>query len=125
MRLYQALRQRARRLKTDAHILYFAIRDARTPWYVKICAGLIVAYALSPIDLIPDFIPILGYLDELLLLPLGISLVIKLVPDTVLIDCKAKVAAADGDKPGSIAGAAVIILIWLIVVLFVLDLLIG
>lgn len=122
MRLCHALRQRARRLKTDTHILYFAIRDTRTHWYVKICAALIVAYALSPIDLIPDFIPILGYLDELLLLPLGISLVIKLVPDTVLIDCRAKVAAANGDKPRSIAGATVVVLVWLIVVLFVLDL---
>jgi uncharacterized membrane protein YkvA (DUF1232 family) len=82
------LRDWARALKRETLSLYYATRDPRTSWYAKLLAGLIVAYALSPIDLIPDFIPVLGYLDEVILLPLGIWLVLRLIPDAVLSDAR-------------------------------------
>jgi len=82
------LRLLARRLKNEITTLYLAARDPRTPWYAKAIIACVVAYALSPIDLIPDFIPVLGYLDDLLLLPLGIYLALKLIPAEVLIDAR-------------------------------------
>jgi uncharacterized membrane protein YkvA (DUF1232 family) len=78
----------ARRLKTQLYALYLAYRDPRVPWYAKIFAGLVLAYALSPLDLIPDFIPILGYLDDVVLLPLGIALAVRMVPKQVLEECR-------------------------------------
>lgn len=91
MKLPDRLRDRARRLKREVHALTFACRDPRTPWYAKASAAVVVGYALSPIDLVPDFIPILGYLDDIILLPLGVALVLKLVPPEVMAD--AQVAA--------------------------------
>jgi uncharacterized membrane protein YkvA (DUF1232 family) len=82
------LRRHARALKTDTLTLYLAARDPRVPWYAKLLAAVIVAYALSPIDLIPDFIPILGYLDDLIIVPLGIALVLRMIPATILEDCR-------------------------------------
>lgn len=108
------LRQRARAIKRDTYTLYLACRDPRTPWYVKLFAGGIVAYALSPIDLIPDFIPVLGYVDDLVLLPLAIVLAVKLIPDSVLVECRAK-AQLHSERPTSRKAAAVIIAIWLAV----------
>jgi uncharacterized membrane protein YkvA (DUF1232 family) len=108
------LRQTARRLKRETYALYLAARDPRTPWYARLLAAFVVAYALSPIDLIPDFIPVLGYLDDLILVPLGLALVLRLVPDEVLADCRqqAETLLADG-KPTSRTAAVVIITIWL------------
>lgn len=83
MNLFTKIKQYAQHLKSEIYALYFAARDPRTPWYAKLIVASIVAYALSPIDLIPDFVPILGYLDDLILLPLGIALAIKLIPDYV------------------------------------------
>ncbi len=87
---FVAWRKAAHKLKRQSVALYFAWRDPRTPWYAKGLAALVAAYALSPIDLIPDFIPVLGYLDDLILLPLGIALVLRLIPPAVLADCQAK-----------------------------------
>src|SRR6478736_4911987 len=84
------LRQWARALKRDVHAVYLAARDPRTPWYVKALALAVAAYALSPIDLIPDFIPVLGYVDDLLIVPLGLMLVIRLLPPEVLAASRAK-----------------------------------
>ena len=106
------LRQRARDIKRDTYTLYLACKDPRTPWYVKTFAGGIVAYAVSPIDLIPDFIPVLGYLDDLILVPLGIALAVKMIPEPVLVDCRAMALAA-AEKPTSRTAAAVIIAIWI------------
>jgi uncharacterized membrane protein YkvA (DUF1232 family) len=108
------LRQRARAIKRDTLALYLAARHPDTPWYAKALAVLIVGYALSPIDLIPDFIPVLGYLDDVILLPAGIFLCIRLIPAHVLDDCRAEAAArfAEG-KPTSRIAAVVIVLIWL------------
>jgi len=109
-----ALRQRARAIKRDTLALYLAARHPDTPWYAKALAVLIVGYALSPIDLIPDFIPVLGYLDDIILLPAGIFLCIRLIPAHVLDECRAAAAArfAEG-KPTSRTAAVVIVFIWL------------
>ncbi|MGH2378377.1 MAG: YkvA family protein [Candidatus Limnocylindria bacterium] len=99
-------------IKRDTYTLHLACRDPRTPWYVKLLAGGIVAYALSPIDLIPDFIPVLGYLDDLILLPLGIVLAVKLIPEAVLVECRAR-AQLHSERPTSRTAAAVIVAVWL------------
>ena len=105
------LAQWARALKRESLALYYATRDARTPWYAKLLAGAIVAYALSPIDLIPDFIPVLGLLDELLLLPAAIWLALRLVPAPVLEESRRRAEAAL-ERPTSRAAAVVIVLVW-------------
>ncbi|RZU38559.1 uncharacterized membrane protein YkvA (DUF1232 family) [Fluviicoccus keumensis] len=107
------LQEAARRIKRDALTVYFAARDPRTPLPVRLLALMIAAYAFSPIDLIPDFIPVLGYLDDLILLPLGILLVIRLTPEVVIADSRAKAQLA-ADRPVSPAAAVVIVLIWLL-----------
>lgn len=105
----------ARRIKTDTYALYLAARDPRTPWYARIVAGLVVAYALSPVDLIPDFVPLLGYVDDLLLVPLGILPAIRLIPDPVLLDSRARSREAfRAGKPTSRVGLAIVIAIWLL-----------
>lgn len=108
------LKDRACRLKAEIYTLYFVVRDPRTPWFAKLLAGAVVAYALSPIDLIPDFIPVLGYLDDLLLLPLGIWLAIRLVPAEVMHDCRRRAEAGMGDV-GAVnrTAAVVIVIVWL------------
>ena len=90
MALLTELKQRARHLKAETFALYLAARDPRTPWYAKLLVAGIVAYAVSPVDLIPDFVPVLGYLDDLILIPVGIALAIRLVPDSVLADCRGR-----------------------------------
>ena len=109
-----ALRRGARAIKRDTLALYLAARHPETPWYAKALAVVIVGYALSPIDLIPDFIPVLGYLDDVILLPIAIVLCIRLIPAHMLADCRteADVRFADG-KPASRPAAVVIVLIWL------------
>lgn len=103
----------ARRIKRDVVAVYFAARDPDTPLAVRVLALAIAAYALSPIDLIPDFIPVLGYLDDLLIVPLGLWIVIRLLPAHVLASSRQKAAAAL-DRPRSKMAAIVIICIWLL-----------
>ena len=112
------LRRNARRLKADTYALYLACRDRRTPWYAKLLASAVVAYAFSPLDLIPDFIPVFGYLDDLILVPLGIALAVKLVPVPVLAECRER-AQVITDRPTSRVAAAVIVAVWLGVALMV------
>ena len=109
------LKQRARQLKADTYALYLACRDPRVPWYAKVIVACVVAYALSPIDLIPDFVPILGYLDDLILIPAGISVALRLIPSEVIQACreKARVELERHGKPKSWLAAGCIILIWL------------
>ncbi|HVK51438.1 YkvA family protein [Pseudoxanthomonas sp. CF125] len=109
------LREWARELKRQTLVVYFAARDPRTPWLARLLALGIAAYALSPIDLIPDFIPVLGYLDDLVIVPLGLMLVLRLVPTDVLASSQAKAEGAV-DKPTSPAMAAVIVAIWVIAI---------
>ena len=99
-------------IKRDAHALYLASRDPRVPWYVKALAVAVAAYAASPIDLIPDFIPVIGYLDDLIIVPLGIALVIKLIPFEIMAEHRALATAAQ-NRPVSKTAAAIIIAIWL------------
>jgi uncharacterized membrane protein YkvA (DUF1232 family) len=108
-------RQRARELKTETYALYLAYRDPRTPWYGRLYAALVVGYAFSPIDLIPDFVPILGYLDDLILVPLGIAVALRMIPPPVLLESrqKAKTVMAEG-RPFSRTAALAILLTWLL-----------
>jgi uncharacterized membrane protein YkvA (DUF1232 family) len=103
----------ARSIKRDVHAVYLASRDPRTPWCAKALAIGVVAYALSPIDLVPDFIPVLGQLDELIILPLGLWLVVRLIPPDVMNEHRAAAIVA-GQMPRSMAGAVTIIAIWLL-----------
>src|SRR4030081_4054756 len=112
MALVQTLKTRARELKRETYVLSLAVPDPRPPWYAKAVAGAVVAYALSPIDLIPAFIPVIGYLDDLIVVPLGIALALNLVPATVMADCRAQALAVDR-LPMSRAGAAALIALWL------------
>jgi uncharacterized membrane protein YkvA (DUF1232 family) len=105
----------AKRLKGETYALYLAYRDARTPWYAKVFAVLVVAYAFSPIDLIPDPIPILGYLDDLLLVPLGIALALRMIPPVVMSDCRAQARLAmERGQPTNWPAALAIVAIWLV-----------
>lgn len=114
--IIEKLRDRARSLKHDTYALYLAARDPRTPAFAKLLAMAVAAYALSPIDLIPDFIPVLGYLDDLLIVPLGITAAVKLVPSDVMQACRAQAAEEFGDGgPGSRTAAVVIVVIWVVV----------
>ena len=105
------LKDWARTIKRDVHALYFASRDPRVPWYAKALAVAVAGYALSPIDLIPDFIPVLGYLDDVVVLPLGILLVIRMIPPEIMAEHRA-LASATRERPVSRTAAAVIALIW-------------
>jgi uncharacterized membrane protein YkvA (DUF1232 family) len=104
-------REWARLMKRDVVALYLAASDLRVPWYAKTMAACVAGYALSPIDLIPDFIPVLGYLDDLLLVPLGIWLVVRMIPPEIMAEHRVTAAAATA-RPTSNAGAVVIIAIW-------------
>src|SRR6476660_7520631 len=106
------LRAQVRLLKRDTYALYLVCRDPRTPWYAKVLAGAVVAYALSPIDLIPDFIPIAGQLDDLVLVPLGIAVVLRLVPDDVMADCRLRAESAEMPD-GRWVAAAVVAVLWI------------
>ncbi|XJZ27769.1 YkvA family protein [Bacillota bacterium Lsc_1132] len=106
------LKTKAKKLKQDLFVLGEAYKHPATPLYVKILAIIIVAYAFSPIDLIPDFIPVLGYLDDLILLPLGIMLALKLIPKDVLADCRKKVENSEKEKKKNWVAGAIILLLW-------------
>ncbi|MET0486720.1 MAG: YkvA family protein [Candidatus Rokuibacteriota bacterium] len=104
--------RRARDLKREVYALYFACRDPRVPWYGKVFAAGIVGYAFSPIDLIPDFIPVLGYLDDLVLIPLGIMAIRAMIPHVVMAECRERAVRLES-KPRSWVAAVVIVVIWL------------
>lgn len=114
--MLDALKLRAKALRTETYSLYLAARDPRTPWTARGLILLVVAYALSPIDLVPDFIPVLGYLDDLIIVPAGIALALRLIPTEVMTDARDKVRL---EPPGSLgtAGAIVIALIWILAII--------
>ncbi len=113
--LLESWKTAARQLKIQVYALYLAYQDARTPWYARLVAVCVVAYAFSPIDLIPDFIPILGYLDDLVLLPLGIKLALMLIPPEIMESSRARAAEQLKDaKPVGYTAAAIIVLSWLL-----------
>lgn len=110
------LKRRAQQLKSELVALWFCARHPRTPLLAKALAAAVVAYAFSPIDLIPDFIPVLGFVDDVILLPIGIWIVLRLVPDDVMAECRAQAdtwLVRKRDRPRSYAGAAAIIALWL------------
>ena len=112
------VKQWARVVRRDVHALYLASRDPRVPWYAKALAIFIAGYALSPIDLIPDFIPIVGYLDDVILVPLGIVLVVRMIPAEVMAEHRALAAAAQ-ERPVSRSAAVVIVGVWIVSVVLV------
>lgn len=108
---------KAKKLKSEVRVLYLAYKDPRTPWYAKAFAVFIIGYALSPIDLIPDFIPVLGYVDDLIIVPAGIALLMKMIPKEVLEEYRAKVQSMPSTgKPKSWIGATIIVLVWLVAI---------
>jgi uncharacterized membrane protein YkvA (DUF1232 family) len=121
--IIKSWKTKSKRLKSEVYALYLASKDPRTPWYAKILAALIMSYALSPIDLIPDFIPIAGYVDDLILIPLGIALLIKIIPKDILEECRARAESYfSGRKPKSWVAAIIIILIWILAIYLILAL---
>ena len=114
--MFQNWKRRAGQLKQETYAMYLALRDPRVPWYARLVAACVVGYALSPIDLIPDFVPVLGYLDDLIIVPLGIALALKMIPADVMAECRARSQAvmAEG-KPVNWVAAGIIIAIWLMV----------
>src|SRR5215216_24937 len=110
-------KQRARRLSAQTYALYLAYRDPRTPWYAKAFAALIVGYVFSPIDPIPDFIPGVGLLDEMVVVPIGILIAAKMIPPDVFAECREKARGVEeGEKPVSRVAAVVVVTIWLVCV---------
>ena len=114
MKPVERLRRWAGRLKVETYALYLAYRDPRVPWHARLFVALVVGYAFSPIDLIPDPIPVLGYLDDLILVPLGIALAVRMVPADVLAECREK-ASEISAKPVNRTAAAVVVAVWLAV----------
>ena len=109
------LKARAQALKAEVDALALAYHDPRTPWYAKAFAALVVAYAFSPLDLIPDFVPVIGYLDDLILVPLGVALALRMIPSGVMVEARARTAAAQSNgKPRSWVGGVVVVAVWLL-----------
>jgi len=119
--MLEQLKSRARALKNEAFAVYLAARDPRTPWYAKALIFFVVAHTFSPIDLIPDFIPILGYLDDLIITPLGIALAVRLIPSEVLEQARATVATQGLREAGraGFVGAGIILLVWILAIIWV------
>lgn len=118
--MIDTLRTRAHLLRREAYALYIATRDPRVPWYAKAFLGVVLAHTFSPIDLIPDFIPVLGYLDDLIVTPLGIALALKMVPPGVMVEARreAEELVRQG-KPISRVGAVVVVVIWVVILVAV------
>jgi len=117
MKLMETWKQQAKRLKLEIYAIYLAYQDPRVPWYARLFAAGVVGYAFSPIDLIPDPIPVLGYLDDLVLIPLGIVLALKMIPPEVMAECreKAQLVMSQG-KPNNWVAAGIIIAVWILLV---------
>ena len=116
--MLEKLKSRARTLQADIQALVVAFQDPRTPWAARGMIALVVAYALSPIDLIPDFIPVLGYLDDLILVPVGIALAIRMIPPQVLADSREAAQHVGGSQRGlGWIGAGIIVFIWILAII--------
>ena len=113
--LVERWKQRVRQLKIEVYAIWLAYQDPRVPWYARVFAACVVGYAFSPIDLIPDLVPILGYLDDLVLIPVGVALALKMIPPPVLAECREKARAAMSQgQPVNRTAAAVIVALWLL-----------
>ena len=113
-----SLKQKAKSLKTEIYVLYLAYKDPRVPWYAKAFMLVVVAYFLSPIDLIPDFIPVLGYVDDLIIVPAGIFLALKMIPRDVMEECRGKARSEPIAGKAKWIATLVIISVWLLVLYF-------
>ena len=115
VRAIETWKRRVRQLKAETYALYLAYRDPRVPWYARLFGALVVGYAFCPIDLIPDFVPVLGYLDDLILVPVGIWLALKLIPPAVMTECRVEAheVMAQG-RPVNRTAAVVVVIIWLL-----------
>jgi uncharacterized membrane protein YkvA (DUF1232 family) len=120
--MFEKLRSRARALKNEAFAVYLAAKDPRTPWYAKALVFFVVAHTFSPIDLIPDFIPVLGYLDDIIITPLGLALAIRLIPAEVLVETREKVAGSGLDRSVGYIGAGIVIFMWMVILIGVVHL---
>jgi uncharacterized membrane protein YkvA (DUF1232 family) len=111
----EAWKRRARQLSAQTYALYLAYRHPRTPWYAKVFAALVVGYVFSPIDPIPDFLPGVGLLDEMVVVPIGVLIAAKMIPQEVLEECRERAReVAEGEKPVSRVAAVVVVAIWLV-----------
>jgi uncharacterized membrane protein YkvA (DUF1232 family) len=114
-RLVESWKQRAASLKVELHAIYLAYKHPGVPWHARLFAGVVIAYALSPIDLIPDPIPVLGYLDDLVLIPLGLALAIKMIPKEVMAECRERAQEAGAQwRPMSWTGAVIVVALWIL-----------
>ncbi|MBU8917766.1 YkvA family protein [Neobacillus sp. 114] len=120
--MFNQIKTWAKGLKKNIYVLYLAYKDPRVPWYAKVFTVCVVAYAFSPIDLIPDFIPILGYLDDIILVPLGIMLALKMIPKDIIAECemKAQEMMSKGKPKNWIAGS-IILVIWFLILIWILK----
>lgn len=125
MKVIAAWKQRAGLLKNEIRALYLAYRDPRVPWYARVFMAAVIGYFLSPIDLIPDFIPVLGYLDDLIIVPAGIFLAMKMIPQDVLEECREKAKYEHISTKTKWVAAAVLMLTWMVVIYFILRLILG
>jgi len=115
LKILDSWKQRANRLKLETYAIWLAYKDPRVPWYARAFAACVVGYAFSPIDLVPDPIPVLGYLDDLVLIPLGIALALRMIPPEVMVECRQRAEAAMSEgKPTNWKAAAAIVTLWVI-----------
>lgn len=122
MSIKETFSRRAQQLKTDIPAVFLAMKHKGTPWLAKVLAGVAVAYALSPVDLIPDFIPVVGYLDDLLILPALVVLIVKMVPPEVMAECRKKAAGMwTGDGPKKWYYALPILLVWALIIFLIVK----
>jgi uncharacterized membrane protein YkvA (DUF1232 family) len=122
---WESFKAKAKGLRSQTLALYYAYRDSRTPWYARIFLAVVVAYAFSPVDLIPDFIPVLGYLDDLVLIPAGVALALKLIPAEVMADSRVRAATLKEGAPEFKYMTAIVILAWVLVIALAVWLVAG
>ncbi|MEB2630760.1 DUF1232 domain-containing protein [Peribacillus frigoritolerans] len=124
--MFDKIKTWARSLKRQIFILYFACKDERVPWHAKVFTACVVAYAFSPIDIIPDFIPILGYLDDVILVPIGIMIALKMIPKSVLTDCEGKAEEMmKNGKPKNWIVGSLIVMIWVLIIIWAIIYIYG
>ena len=121
MKGLEGWKRRAKQFKVEVYALYLAYRDPRVPWHARVFAACVVGYAFSPIDLIPDPIPVLGYLDDLILIPLGVALAVRMIPAKVLDDCREKARSAEG-RPVNRKAAVFVVAAWVVLAALVIFL---
>ena len=119
------LKEKAGNLKRESYVLYLASKDKRTPWYAKFFALCVLAYLLSPIDLIPDFIPVIGYLDDIIIIPAGIGLVFKMIPKEILEECRHRARKKMFALKARWIAAGIISIIWMLILVFLIKIIIS